>query len=345
MAELSSDSIEVLSYTRPRLPAPLATTSPLRRNATASSSQQSPPRFRQFNKSGQRLFSSPSPELAETQKDEDDSSDDGIVFVSAKIAPECVYPGLRRFRVADLELLDLNRNESEDDELPDLNELRKTLSTTDHNRRPLTAKDKGKGKASSAPSLMSNTHVPAKRARDPASCKSPSTKAAAAEERAAKKAALEAEKEAKKLLKAANTLRLDRTVTLRELTAHFSGTAFDPLPVEPANAGNNNNNKGKKKARMPSPWLTIASLFKARMTDEDGDEADDKLRGCAVQLPDEPRRDLGSEGAVRWTRLCTRKFNEELHRFVPLPHGKQLIVEEDVRVIFMYVISPSNSSF
>lgn len=147
------------------------------------------------------------------------------------------------------------------------------------------------------------------------------------EERAAKKAREEAEKAAKKQLKAVNTLKRDRTMTVRELTAHLSGKAFDDAGPEddqpPAPPGR----KGAKKKAV-SPWLAISRLFRERMLDEDN-------LGCDVQLPDRPRRDLMSEGAMRWTRVCDRQWNDELKRFVPLPHGKQLVVEEDVRLIFM----------
>ncbi|GAA5924261.1 hypothetical protein JCM10213_004534 [Rhodosporidiobolus nylandii] len=131
-------------------------------------------------------------------------------------------------------------------------------------------------------------------------------------------------------LREANTLRAgDKKVSTAELTVHISGTAFcasddedsDDLYGPPA-GGRKKGGKGKKKA---SPWVEISEGLRERL----------KLYDCDVECPEVPRRDLGCEGTMRWTRVCDRMWSEERRMFLPLADGERIVVEEDTRLIFL----------
>jgi len=130
-------------------------------------------------------------------------------------------------------------------------------------------------------------------------------------------------------LRKANTLKTkDKNATAKELTIHISGTAFKNSLEEEEEEGEGNvtgKGKGRKKKEKPSPWLEITEKLEERMSTID----------CAVERPEIPRRDLGCEGSIRWTRVCTTKWDEQRNMFLPLPDGQRIIVEEDTRLIFL----------
>ncbi|GAA5965950.1 hypothetical protein JCM3765_004128 [Sporobolomyces pararoseus] len=136
-------------------------------------------------------------------------------------------------------------------------------------------------------------------------------------------------------LREANSLKTkDKTVTAAELTVHISGTAFksvleddddDEEESDIEGVGGKGKRKKKKKKDKPSPWLEITEKLEERM----------RNYNCAVERPELPRRDIGCEGSIRWTRVCTTKWDDERSMFLPLPDGQPIVVEEDTRLIFL----------
>lgn len=135
-------------------------------------------------------------------------------------------------------------------------------------------------------------------------------------------------------LREANTLRAgDKKVSTAELTVHISGSAFsssfaagDGGDDAPSRAS-----KGKGKGKeKPSPWIEISADLAERL----------KLYDCDVVCPEvlDSSRDLGCEGALRWTRVCDRMWSEERRMFLPLADGERIVVEEDSRLIFLCVV-------
>jgi hypothetical protein len=145
-------------------------------------------------------------------------------------------------------------------------------------------------------------------------------------------------------LREANTLRAgDKKVTTAELTVHISGTAFASPDDESSgedsddlygDGGRKKKGKTARKKSKPSPWLEITRDVQERLKQYD----------CNVECPEVPRQDLGCEGAVRWTRLCDRMWSEERRMYVPLKDKERIVVEEDSRLIFLYVAISSSSS-
>lgn len=174
----------------------------------------------------------------------------------------------------------------------------------------------------------------------------------AAEEKEAKKreqqAAKQAKEEAKKAEAAAKVARAkannlksgDKHATVAELTVHLSGTAFrsedsggdtdsdedsDAMYETPAER----KRRKKAKQKKASSWVEIGGLLRERMSEH----------GCQVETPEVPRQDVGCEGAMRWTRWCDKKWNDERREFEPLGAGSEIVVEEDSRLVFMCVVS------
>ncbi|GAA6005365.1 hypothetical protein JCM11491_002674 [Sporobolomyces phaffii] len=160
-----------------------------------------------------------------------------------------------------------------------------------------------------------------------------SKKEQAAAERANKAALKRQETADRAKLREANALRTkDKTATAAELTIHISGTAFKALEYdgsdtesEDGGAGSRTGRGKRKKKEKPSPWLEITQQLSEKMD----------AHKCAVERPEYPRRDIGCEGAIRWTRVCTTKWDDQRNLFLPLPDGQPIIVEEDSRLIFL----------
>lgn len=118
-----------------------------------------------------------------------------------------------------------------------------------------------------------------------------------------------------------NTLKLDRKETISEITVHVDGTSFA--------IGDENESTAKGKGRQKkSAWLGIAEEVK---------EAIQTAGGKVEFASGEEKHNLDSVGAVRWTRVCNKRWNMETERFDPLLPGKEITVEEDSRLIFMLV--------
>ncbi|GAA5891312.1 hypothetical protein JCM6882_004653 [Rhodosporidiobolus microsporus] len=133
-------------------------------------------------------------------------------------------------------------------------------------------------------------------------------------------------------LREANTLRAgDKKVSTAELTVHISGTAFSSsfAAEDDTAAASSARTKGKGKSKdKPSPWVEISSALSERL----------RLYDCDVVCPEvvlDSARDLGSEGALRWTRVCDRMWSEERRMFLPLGDGEKIVVEEDSRLVFL----------
>lgn len=101
---------------------------------------------------------------------------------------------------------------------------------------------------------------------------------------------------------------------------HIDGTSFSIGDDE-------SSKKGKGRAKK-SPWLSIAEEVK---------EAIVTAGGKVEFASGEDKDNLGSLGAVKWTRVCDKRWNMETERFDPLMPGKEITVEEDSRLIFMLV--------
>lgn len=123
----------------------------------------------------------------------------------------------------------------------------------------------------------------------------------------------------------------DKSLTAAELTVHISGTTFGSLEIdfeeEEDNNGGARRGKKKKKKEKPSPWLEITEKLEERMFGHK----------CAVERPEMPRRDLGCEGAIRWTRTCEVSWNKDLKIFEHYAGGEKAIVEEPARLVFLCV--------
>lgn len=143
--------------------------------------------------------------------------------------------------------------------------------------------------------------------------------------------------EYKKLLRSVNVLKRRRVDTLGEITVRCSGKAFDFLnQQEEEETGTTS--KSKKKSNKPSPWLAITTSLSGRLeilsTTEANKESGEYV--CRTLLPEKPRLDvLDCEGVIRWTRVCTKKWNVQKGIFEPLASGKEILVEEDSRLVFM----------
>ncbi|SGY47890.1 BQ5605_C001g00587 [Microbotryum silenes-dioicae] len=155
-------------------------------------------------------------------------------------------------------------------------------------------------------------------------------KAAEKERKAVEKARLAKEKAA--LVKANNLRAGDKATTVMELTIHLSGTDFDQFSdtedeeEEDGGEGGKKKKKAKKGKKSEQPqWMNITKLLQTRMNPQ----------GCVVEAPETPRRDIGCEGTIRWTRWCDRRWNMEKNIFEPLGEGNELVVEEDSRLIYI----------
>lgn len=163
-------------------------------------------------------------------------------------------------------------------------------------------------------------------------------KEAKKQQKAAEKQAKEDEKQrlaAEKLArKDANKIRTtSKTSTVGELTVHISGSVYDDEIASDTEDESERVPAAVKKKRMTAKrklaqnWIQIVKELAPKLQEHN----------CAVEAPEEPRRDVLSEGAVRWTRVCDRKWNDERREFEPLGAGNEIVVEEDTRLIFMYV--------
>ncbi|GAA5869905.1 hypothetical protein JCM16303_001837 [Sporobolomyces ruberrimus] len=127
-------------------------------------------------------------------------------------------------------------------------------------------------------------------------------------------------------LRGANTLKTkSKTATAAELTIHVSGTAFDSLDGDSDDVATGKGRGKNKKKRKPSPWLEITEKLAERL----------KSFHCDVERPENPRRDVGCEGAIRWTRVCTTKWDDGRAMYLPLPEAEPIIIEEDTRLVFL----------
>ena len=126
----------------------------------------------------------------------------------------------------------------------------------------------------------------------------------------------------------------DKHSTVAELTVHISGTAFrgpdsasdtdsDGEALYESAADRKRRKKAKQK--KASAWVEVARLLKERLAEH----------GCEVEAPELPRKDIGCEGAMRWTRECNKKWDDDRREFIPLGEGNEIIVEEDSRLVFM----------
>lgn len=70
-------------------------------------------------------------------------------------------------------------------------------------------------------------------------------------------------------------------------------------------------------------------------TGEMDDEDDDGMGGN--EEPGERRFDMNSEGVVRWTRKCDKRWDSANRCFVCLPEGESIQAEEENRLVFMCV--------
>lgn len=150
--------------------------------------------------------------------------------------------------------------------------------------------------------------------------------------------------EYKKLLRSVNVLKRRRVDTLGEITVRCSGKAFDSLDDDVDGAGAaGKSTTTKKKSTKPSPWLAITSSLSERLeilsTTEANKDSGEYI--CRTLLPELPRLDvLDCEGVIRWTRVCSKKWNGMKGLFEPLENGKEILVEEDSRLVFVLVRFP-----
>ncbi|GAA5858327.1 hypothetical protein JCM1840_001150 [Sporobolomyces johnsonii] len=186
------------------------------------------------------------------------------------------------------------------------------------------------GGAAAAPKRKSPTKKAPRLSQEDKTAK----KEQAAADRAAKAALKQRETADRLKLREANTLKTkDKRLTAAELTVHISGTAFAPPATdddsdgaEDGGAGGAGRKKGRpKKKDKTSPWLEIARKLKERL----GQYC------CEVECPEVPRRDVGCEGAIRWTRVCDRIWDDGKSMYLPLKDGERIVVEEDSRLIFL----------
>jgi hypothetical protein len=161
-------------------------------------------------------------------------------------------------------------------------------------------------------------------------------KEAEKERKAAEKQAKQSEKQReqneKQARKDANKIRTtSKTSTVGELTVHISGTIFgDEIESDTEDESEQVTPAVKKrritaKRKLAQNWVEIVKEVVPKL----------EAHNCVVEAPENPRRDVLSEGAVRWTRLCDRKWDDDRREFVPLGAGNEIIVEEDTRLVFM----------
>jgi hypothetical protein len=121
---------------------------------------------------------------------------------------------------------------------------------------------------------------------------------------------------------------------------HFSGTAYAPLQSLDA-VGQRRHGQNK------SQWLKVGKLLQVRLkeyecrvvarTGEMDDQDDDGMQGN--EEVGERKFDMNSEGVVRWTRVCDRRWDSDNKCFNRLPEGETVVAEESSRLVFMYVPS------
>ncbi|KAK4051800.1 tRNA dimethylallyltransferase, mitochondrial [Microbotryomycetes sp. JL201] len=161
------------------------------------------------------------------------------------------------------------------------------------------------------------------------------------EEKTVKEAAKIQERVDKRVMLEANKLRVgDNDATTGELVVHLSGLAFRG-PKDSEDEWDDDDDlfdsasarvrilKAKRKAALT--WVEIGKLLEQRLGP----------LGCLVHVPTEERQDLGCEGALLWTRKCDRKWDDASSQFLPLGPDKEIVVQEDTRVIFMTALEIS----
>lgn len=139
------------------------------------------------------------------------------------------------------------------------------------------------------------------------------------------------EAEEKKLFLEANRIRKDKCETVRECKVLVGGTSYRPVEED---EDEGDGGKGKKK-RVKSPWPSIVDALKGRLKENE----------CPVEEEKNGKEDAGSEGTIRWTRLCDRRWDDVEGCFEPLGEGREILVEEDTRIIFLYVHPVFPNSF
>lgn len=152
-----------------------------------------------------------------------------------------------------------------------------------------------------------------------------SAKEAAASARAAKAAAKASEAAYAKAHRSANTLQSDRKKTVAELTCHLDGLGLVP-PSEGGGGGAFSLPPRRGARAKESVWPEVARGLGERL----GPYSCEVVVGGKGGV-----YDLRSEGAVRWTRVCDRRWDDATAQFVPLGRGNEVTVEEDSRLIFM----------
>lgn len=150
-------------------------------------------------------------------------------------------------------------------------------------------------------------------------------------EAVATKQAKEDAKQDKLAIAKANILRTGDKSTIAEVTVHVSGSAYRG-DDEPTTSDDDDDDlyatapkKKRKTKKKASKWVEICYVIGLELAQE----------ACEVEAPEKPRQDLGCEGAIRWTRLCDKKWDDDQKMFLPLAGFDEVIVEEDSRLIFM----------
>lgn len=191
-----------------------------------------------------------------------------------------------------------------------------------------------------SPLSMADLEFPFRQASTASASTTTSTSTAKTSAAAARTATAQAKLDAAAYAKAhrsANTLQSDRKKTVAELTCHVDGLGLR-APVTPTAAGDPPAAHGEVAFSVPlkrgqkakaSVWGEVAGGLRERMGPY----------SCGVEVgAEEGKRrghDLRSEGAVRWTRVCDRRWDDRTTQFVPLGKGNEVVVEEDSRLIFM----------
>lgn len=131
------------------------------------------------------------------------------------------------------------------------------------------------------------------------------------------------EVEEKKAFVEVNRIRKDKCETVKECTVLAGGTSYRVIEEDEEEV---EEGKGKKK-RGKSLWPAIVTALRVRL----------KQNECPVVEEKNGKEDAGSEGTIRWTRLCDRRWDDVNGCFEPLGEGREILVEEDTRIIFLYV--------
>lgn len=169
-----------------------------------------------------------------------------------------------------------------------------------------------------------------------------SDKEAKQQQKAAEKQAKETEKQRAAADKAAqrdaNKLRAgDKASTVSELTMHVSGSAYSALDDEQPQTETEDEDEEEEitpamrrkraaaRRKRAKTWTDIVEQVQKNLEEWKG----------VVEAPEEPRQDVHCEGAVRWTRWCDRKWDDQTRRFIPLGAGNEIVLEEDTRLVFM----------